>query len=516
VSSKLPDPLKNPPPVTPMDPAAPAAASSPAPEPTLSKAEKKAHKKQKKAEKRQREAHRSIDSWERYRALNDAFDMQQELVDLADHKARFALIIMGALNAVFFLLGINQNVQSHLPATAQPWIIGYLALYACVAVTFFLQAIESLRPREGRPYVPDPGSEGYEDHPLGVRFFEDVLRRDIASYQAAWREIRIGQLNAELAVQVHVLARINHAKYAALRRLYSGLRIMTLLLAGLLVTIAVAMLPALYPGGAASSGFSLGKGKKARAAAALGLPVKLQDTGVREPSGIVYHARLGHFFVVGDEGTLAELDETGKLLRTDSVKGNLEDVTVHTPSGRLVLISEKSSTLILFDPVKHEELRRWHVKPSELLGESRLDKNHGFEGLAFKEEAGRSGGGVFYLVNQKTPEMVVAIAFSLDAPTGDLHPEIVGRWPIAEKNVKAAMYVPSLDRLLVLSDKRGVIVLAADGHVEHELALPAGQTEGMCLDDAGNLWIADDHGKSLWRFDGALAVLRAAIDGKSG
>ena len=511
MSSKLPDPLKNPP-LTPVESPAPGEDSESR---ARAKAEKKARKKQKKAEKRQRDAHRNIDSWERYRALNDAFDMQQELVDLADHKARFALIIMGALNAVFFILGINANVQSRLPESAQPWVMGYLAVYACVAVTFFLQAIESLRPREGRPQVPDPGDSGYEDHPMGVRFFEDVLRRDITSYQAAWREIRIGQLNAELAVQVHVLARINHAKYAALRRLYSGLRIMTLLLAGLLVTIAVAMLPTLYPSSDAHAATS-GKTKKAKPAAVLGVPQKQRETGVREPSGIAYHARLGRLFVVGDEGTVAELDEQGKVLRTDAVQGNLEDLAVHTPSGNLVLVSEKSSSLILFDPVAHKELKRWKLKSSELLGEKRLDKNHGFEGLAFKEDASKPGGGVFYLVNQKAPEMVVAITFSLDAPAGELHPDVVGRWPITEKNVKAAIYVPALERLLVLSDKRGVIVIGADGRVEREFALPAGQTEGMALDGAGHLWIADDQGKSLWRFDGALSAMRTALSETKG
>jgi len=34
--------------------------------------------------------------------------------------------------------------------------------------------------------------------------------------------VRFGQLNAELAVQNHVMARINLDKYRSLRRLYGG------------------------------------------------------------------------------------------------------------------------------------------------------------------------------------------------------------------------------------------------------------------------------------------------------
>ena len=506
MSSKLPDPFKDPPTPAAEKPAAGAPTAVPAP----SRADKKAEKKRKKEEKRIRDRHRALDSWERYRALTDAFDMQQELVDLADHKARFALIIMGALNAIFFLLGINADVQAALPVSLRPWIIGYLIVYACIAIHFFLQAIESLRPREGRPNVPDPGDAGLQDHPLGVRFFEDVLRRDISSYQQAWRDIHIGQLNAELAVQVHVLARINHAKYAALRRLYGGLRVMTLLVAGLLLTIAVAMLPSVYEQASTPPAPRPKKGKE-KATSVLGSPTRVTTIGAREPSGITYHAQLGRLFVVGDEGTVSELDAAGALVGTSRVPGNLEDVTVHTPSGRLVLISEKSSSLILFDPQARQELKRWKLRPSDLLGQKRLDRNHGFEGLAFKEEEGRPGGGIFYLVNQRAPEMIVGISFDTEAPSGDLSPEIVGRWPITEKNVKAAAYVPDLGRLLVLSDKRGLLMMDGEGRVEHELALPGGQMEGLCLDGGGNLWVADDRGKSLLRFEGALSALKARL-----
>lgn len=513
MSSKLPEPIEDPPPAPPAEKPAVAAPSAKA-----DKAAKKMEKAHKKEERVRLDAHRALDSWERYRALTDAFDMQQELVDLADHKARFALIIMGALNAIFFILGINGDVQSALPLSLRPWIIAYLVVYACVAVHFFLQAIESLRPREGRPNVPDPGEAGLQDHPLGVRFFEDVLRRDISSYQQAWRDIRIGQLNAEITVQVHVLARINHAKYAALRRLYGGLRVMTLLVAGLLLTIAVAMLPSVYtPSSPAAIAAPPARPKKekdkVRDKTVLGVPGRFSQIGAREPSGIAYHEKLERLFVVGDEGSVSELQADGTLVNTAHVPGNLEDVTVHSPSGHLVLVSEKSSTLVLYDPVARRELKRWRLRPHDILGERRLDRNHGFEGLAFKEEAGRPGGGVFYLVNQRAPEMIVGMAFDIEAPAGDLKPEIVGRWPIAEKNVKAAAYVPALDRLLVLSDKRGVLVVDADGRVAHELPMPPGQHEGLCLDAGGNLWIADDRGKSLLRFEGALAAMRARLGG---
>jgi hypothetical protein len=46
-------------------------------------------------------------------------------------------------------------------------------------------------------------------------------------------------LNAELAVQIHSLARKNHAKHLAVRRLYLGLRAMAAMLGVLLLLFGI-------------------------------------------------------------------------------------------------------------------------------------------------------------------------------------------------------------------------------------------------------------------------------------
>ena len=47
---------------------------------------------------------RELDGWERYRALIDASDEAYDLIDISNREARFALIVMGALNALPLLL----------------------------------------------------------------------------------------------------------------------------------------------------------------------------------------------------------------------------------------------------------------------------------------------------------------------------------------------------------------------------------------------------------------------------
>jgi uncharacterized protein YjiK len=467
------------------------------------KADKKLRKRLKKAARREKDAFRALSSWERYRALRDALDDANDLVDLADHKARFALIIMGALNAVVFLIATRTDVVTSLPETLRPFLAIYAAAYAMIAVYFIIQAIESLRPRRAHPAVR-LADQGIQDYPMGLRFFGDILLRDVEAYRTAWREVRLGQLNAELSVQVYGLARINDAKYAALTKLYGWLKTMTVMCA---IFLAVVAYNGIHPKNKKHAT------KEATTAAVFAAPQRIANPGVSEPSGVAYHASLKRLFVIGDEGRIAELDEDGKLVRADRVGGNLEDVTVYTPTGQLLLLSEKKSEIILFDPKAHSEVRRWRLDRAGLLGREPTDKNSGFEGLFFREETGRPSGGVFYLTHQRTPAVLLELAFDIATPAAALPKgTLLHRWALDAKDLTAVTYVPALGRLLVLSDsKDALMVVTLDGTVEATVSVPGVQQEGLCIDGRGDLWIADDQAKVLWRIPGALAALDAHL-----
>jgi hypothetical protein len=172
------------------------------------------------------DAHRPLEPWERYRALNDAFDLEQELIDLGDHKARFALVILTGLNAVAFLMVARTDFLATLPQGLRPFLGLYVFLYGAAAVYFFFQAIESLKPRI---YMGDADKDL-----LGLRFFAGILKRDEEEYRQTWSNVRVDQLSDEIAEQVHTLSRINQDKYRALYRLYLGLQILTVLTGGLI------------------------------------------------------------------------------------------------------------------------------------------------------------------------------------------------------------------------------------------------------------------------------------------
>ncbi|HSD67064.1 MAG TPA: SdiA-regulated domain-containing protein [Vicinamibacteria bacterium] len=476
--------------------------------PVAADPDEREEKRRRKDAKLRAQSTRSMSPWERYRALVDSLEEAQDLVELADRKARFALVIMGALNVAFFFLATRSDVADYLPQWLRPFLGFYLLLYAAVALFFFLEAIEALRPRRFKPQLPYPGEGGPEHYPEGVRYYEDIIRRDLEAYRRAWREVRFGQLNAELAVQNHIMAHINLDKYSSLRRLYGGLRVLTLLAGGLLAALALSMLFHRPSGLAAAAPLP-----SSSAAGPLGVPQIVPVAGLREASGIAWHPARRSFFVVGDRGTLAEIRSTGAVVATHHVRGNLEDVAVHGPSGRLVLLAEKKGEIVVWDPGTAAETARFPLDVAGILGREPADRNQGFEGIVFRAEAGHPGGGVFHLVHQRKPARLVTIAFDPAGPERPLGAgDVLARHGLKpHADLTAVAWSDALGRLLVIaeSDDR-LLVVSPDGAIDAAVALPGGQQEGLALDPEGALWVADER-LGVLRLPGAGSVLAAAL-----
>lgn len=252
--------------------------------------------------------------------------------------------------------------------------------------------------------------------------------------------------------------------------------------------------------------------KQARAFLGEGTAV---SPGVAEPSGIAFHARLRHLFVVGDEGTLAELDGDGRVLQATPLGANLEDVAVHDPSGALVLLDEVRAELIVYDVQARAVQGRWKLDTAALTGRPPKGRD-GFEGLAFRPDPGSPGGGVFYLAHQRGPAMVIALAFDPAGRPGEIGASsVLGRWEFKGlRDLTALSWSPALGRLLLLADAEDeLLVLSPDGAVEKRLRVPGVQQEGVCLDEAGSLWVADDRAANVVRYEGGRKAIEAATPG---
>src|ERR671925_563958 len=79
--------------------------------------------------KRIADVNRPLDSWERYRALNDSLDEAYEQIDLGNREARFALILMGGLNAALIVLAGRSPLPQSLSPVQRTCLMGLLLIY---------------------------------------------------------------------------------------------------------------------------------------------------------------------------------------------------------------------------------------------------------------------------------------------------------------------------------------------------------------------------------------------------
>ena len=189
-------------------------------------------------EAKQLDGARPLGAWELYRALNDALDEGHDQFDLSNRDARLAMILMGGLNAALVILASQSSLGKNLSILERQIEGGITAVYALFAIAFMLQAIDALRPNHYKPRLGEWRADR-PDYPRGIRYFEDVVQRDLEAHWHAWRNVSVEQLNAELAVQLHSLCRKNHTRKVALRGLYRSLRNMTVVFSAILLLFAI-------------------------------------------------------------------------------------------------------------------------------------------------------------------------------------------------------------------------------------------------------------------------------------
>jgi hypothetical protein len=176
---------------------------------------------------------RPLQPWERYRALVDHYDSLQDEAEHGDKKTRFALLILGSLNAINLVIAMRGDTVG-LPPQNGALIVLYLACYALVSLGCCYGAIAALKPLATSRTDTVYGRHG--KRPL--RFPEPVLNQTLDEYCENWRTAEVGRLSHELASLVYFTARGNADKLKALQRVYVGLYVLVALTGGLIVALA--------------------------------------------------------------------------------------------------------------------------------------------------------------------------------------------------------------------------------------------------------------------------------------
>jgi hypothetical protein len=203
--------------------------------------DKETRKHRKREAKLRRDAMRPPESFERFRILAELVNQGRRVVELADHKARYALVVIGVLNAGVFFIISRGHLLADLPQAIKPWLVGLAILYSALTFIFMYYAVECLRPRRMEYLDFMLANDGIDTpvarySPRGILFWETIAKYELEAYQRAWASVRMEQLNDEVVVIAHQQARLIRSKYAALQWLFRGLAVL-LVLAGVLLAV---------------------------------------------------------------------------------------------------------------------------------------------------------------------------------------------------------------------------------------------------------------------------------------
>jgi uncharacterized protein YjiK len=222
---------------------------------------------------------------------------------------------------------------------------------------------------------------------------------------------------------------------------------------------------------------------------------------LREPSGICYHPRRGTLFVVGDEGEVAEIKRDGTPVANYMVKGDLEAIDVAPETGLLYVGVEGEDVILEFDPENGSVTRRFPLNRSfngdpNFLQKQTTSYDNGIESLAFVPDRRHPEGGTFYVGNQWDPPMIMEVSVPLKSSrAAEAEARIIRVLPFHMDDPAGMYYDPVTRRLNIVSDADNILVeIRLDGRMVKQYAFLGDNQEGICRDDEGYLYIAQDSG----------------------
>ena len=211
-----------------------------------------------------------------------------------------------------------------------------------------------------------------------------------------------------------------------------------------------------------------------------------------EPSGAVWHERLGALLVVSDGGSVSRMDADGQNVTTWTPGGDLEGIAIADPQSDLVYLGvERPDSVREFDLSSGTltgnswDLTPWMTGPG----------NQGLEALTHAD-------GLFYAGHQREGNIYV---FRL-LTGGVVELVDVFAAPSGRDDVSGLHYDPSTQTLYVIHDDFDVIVeLKLDGTFIREFDLPGVGQEGItvvpnCGTEESRLFVSQDT-QAVWRYE---------------
>ncbi|MDP8217319.1 MAG: metallophosphoesterase [Candidatus Theseobacter exili] len=231
------------------------------------------------------------------------------------------------------------------------------------------------------------------------------------------------------------------------------------------------------------------------------------DSGY-EPSGLVWHERLDALFVAGDDGNVTWMEPDGTVLANWWPGGDIEGITIVDPDSNYVYVGLERpypyNRILEFD-ISTGLLtgRQWVL--SEWMGDPN-DPNAGLEALTFVPDGYHPyppgiSGGLFYAGLEKDGKIYV---FDIDIE-GTYVGHVDTITVFSGWNGITGLNFESKTGILhaVFRNRSSYVKMEPDGTVLGVYTLPGNNQEGIGISEKGVVFIAEDSGPEVWRFDGS-------------
>jgi hypothetical protein len=223
-----------------------------------------------------------------------------------------------------------------------------------------------------------------------------------------------------------------------------------------------------------------------------------------EPSGIVWHDRIGKLFLVSDDGWVSRMNSDGSGVTTWYLSGDFEGITV----------ADSSTNYIYIGIENPDSIKEFNIATGSLTGKSwdltpwmrSSDANQGLEALTFVPNgyhpyAASSSGGLFYAGMQEDGKIYV---FDVNLSTSGSVSSVATITPVSGRGDLAGLcYLTETETLYVVFDGSNLLrEIGADGTYIAEYDLPGYDQEGIAVvasypSTTGIVYIAEDSGRVM-------------------